>query len=82
MQFNSALQEIIRTQKISAYRLATITGMDRSHMAKLVEGNVIPSIATIQRIAQGLGMKTSQLLAIAEQMEERESQESLPLPAE
>lgn len=47
-----------RTEKnISQQELAEVTGINRSDISKIENGNANPSLRTIKRVAEGLGKK-------------------------
>lgn len=56
-QLIRAIVESRREQNISQQELAARTGIDRSDISKIENGNANPSLRTIKRVAQGLGKK-------------------------
>lgn len=56
------IREIVRCrteQNMSQQDLADATGIDRSDISKLENGNANPSLRTIQKLAKGLGKKVA-----------------------
>ncbi len=52
-----AIVESRREKNISQQELANMTGIDRSDISKMENGNANPSLKTIKRIAEGLGKR-------------------------
>lgn len=56
----AVIQAIINARKeskLTQKELALITGIAQSDISKLENGNANPSIRTLQRLAEGMGMK-------------------------
>ena len=56
-QLICAMIESRREKNISQQELADITGIDRSDISKIENGNANPSLKTIKRVAEGLGKR-------------------------
>ena len=52
-----AMIESRKEKNISQQELAEATGIDRSDISKIENGNANPSLKTIKRVAEGLGKK-------------------------
>ena len=56
-QFIRAMIECRNEKSLSQQGLADLTGIDRSDISRLENGNANPSLRTMKRIADGLGKK-------------------------
>lgn len=56
-QLICAIIEARREKNISQQELANVTGINRSDISKIENGNANPSLKTIKRVAKGLGKK-------------------------
>ena len=52
-----AMVESRREKNISQQELADVTGINRSDISKIENGNANPSLKTIKRVAKGLGKR-------------------------
>ena len=52
-----AIVESRMEKNISQQELANMTGIDRSDISKMENGNANPSLKTIKRVAEGLGKR-------------------------
>ena len=52
-----AMVESRREKNISQQELADVTGINRSDISKIENGNANPSLRTIKRVAKGLGKR-------------------------
>ena len=56
-QIMKAMLEARREKGLTQKELAEITGINQADISKLENGNGNPSVRTLQRLADGLGMK-------------------------
>ena len=56
------LREMRRQAHCSAKELARLAGVSRGHLSQIEHGKKMPSMAVLGRLAQALGVTTSQLL--------------------
>ena len=56
-QLICAIIEARKEKNISQQELAEVTGINRSDISKIENGNANPSLRTIKRVAEGLGKK-------------------------
>ncbi len=56
-QVTRAIIQARKTQNLTQQDLAERTGIDRSDISKLENGSANPSLRTLKRLADGLGMK-------------------------
>ena len=56
-QFIRAMIECRNEKALSQQGLADLTGIDRSDISRLENGNANPSLKTMKRIAEGLGKR-------------------------
>lgn len=56
-QIIRSMIEARRTKNISQKELSDLTGITQSDISRIENGNANPSIRTLQRLANGLGMK-------------------------
>lgn len=61
-----AIQKTMEIQRISQQQLSKKTGISRNYIYKIINGYHSPSVFVIQRLAEGMDMKTSELIAFAE----------------
>lgn len=52
-----AILEARKKANMTQQQLADITGIDRADISKLENGNTNPTVALLQRIAEGMNMK-------------------------
>lgn len=64
--FGAAVRELRRAQGISQERLATLAGIDRAYMGSLERGRRNPSLTIMARIARGLELPLSEVVAAVE----------------
>lgn len=57
MQIARALVAVRRDKRITQQQLAERTGIAQADISRLENGNSNPSLRTLQRLADGLGMK-------------------------
>ena len=55
--FLRSVRREMRRQGVTAYRLSQLTGLGKSHVYRLLEGENMPSIESAERIANALGLK-------------------------
>lgn len=55
-QVKKAIIEARKSLNITQFELAKRTGIDRADISKLENGNANPSLKTLQRLANGLGI--------------------------
>ncbi len=55
------IKEILKEKKITAISLAEIVGMAQPSMSNIVNGKVMPSVETLERIAVALGVPFTDL---------------------
>lgn len=72
--FGDVVRELRREQGLSQEKLAFAAGVDRNFVSILELGQQVPSLSSAFKIAVGLGMKPSDLVAKVE------CRFSLPLP--
>ena len=56
-QIIRAMIKLRSEKKISQKKLAEITGIAQADISRIENGNANPSLRTLQRLAEGLGMK-------------------------
>ena len=56
-QIIRALIKVRSEKKISQKQLAELTGINQADISRIENGNANPSLRTLQRLAEGLGMK-------------------------
>ena len=67
MALNKAIKEIAKKKKISFYRISKNGGIAQTTLSEIVNGNNLnPTIETISKIANGLGVSVSELISKAE----------------
>lgn len=52
-----AILEARRAKHLSQKQLSELTGINQADISRIENGNANPSIKTLQRLAEGLGMK-------------------------
>lgn len=64
------LGEVLRAAREHAgwsqERLAEVADLNRSYLGEIERGGVSPSLATVEKLAAALGLKTSQLIGRCE----------------
>jgi transcriptional regulator with XRE-family HTH domain len=58
-EFLNAVLDAMQKQRLSTERLATLSGIHRSHLYKILGGTVVPSYDRAEAIAAALGLKIS-----------------------
>ena len=67
MALSKAIKEIAKKKKISFYRISKNGGIAQTTLSEIVNGNNLnPTIETISKIANGLGVSVSELINKAE----------------
>ena len=67
MALSKAIKEIAKKKKISFYRISKNGGIAQTTLSEIVNGNNLnPTIETISKIANGLGVSVSELISKAE----------------
>ena len=61
--FGKTVREIRKTLNISQEKLASIAGVNRSHMGEIERGQKSPSLITVERIAIALSCSPSILVS-------------------
>lgn len=75
MSIHLALQEILKARNYPMAQFARDLGMQRGYLYKIVRGIHSPTLFTLERIAGGLDMRVSELIAFAELLESKHSME-------
>lgn len=73
MELPTAIRHVMNTKRISQVQLCLRCGIHRSYLYKILNGQHNPSILLLEKIAQGLEMPASQLVAIAERYDAQAS---------
>jgi transcriptional regulator with XRE-family HTH domain len=64
--FGNAIR-VLRTERgISQEELGRLAGLHRAHVGEIERGEVSPTLDSVQLIAQALGERASNLMALAE----------------
>lgn len=63
VQFGKGLRSVRKSRGISQEQLAAMCDVDRSYMGSIERGSQNPSLLLIKRVADGLGVPVSALLA-------------------
>jgi transcriptional regulator with XRE-family HTH domain len=63
-----AITKFQRDAGVSDYRLAMLSGIDKSTISRLKSGASSPTLYTLQRIARALGTKASAIVAECERL--------------
>lgn len=71
--FGRAVRELREAQDLSQERLGQLAELHRNYIGGVERGELNPTLRTIKRLAAGLGITGSQLLARAEQLERGKS---------
>lgn len=66
MDVGGAITKFQRDMAVSDYRLAVVSGIDKSTISRLKSNKSSPTIYTIDRIARALQTKASEIIALAE----------------
>lgn len=61
-----ALREVRARERVSQEELSLRTGVHRNYIGGVERAERNPSISTVVALAEGLGMRTSELLRLAE----------------
>jgi transcriptional regulator with XRE-family HTH domain len=64
--FGQVVRQLRQEQGISQERLAALAGIDRAYMGALERGTRNPSLTTIARVARGLSITITDVLAAVE----------------
>ena len=71
--FGRAVRQLRDERQLSQEALGQKTGLHRNYIGGVERGELNPSLTNIKKIAEGLGLKPSELMAIAEQLEARKA---------
>jgi len=52
-----AIATAARTQKLSGYRLAQITGINETHVGRILRGENSPSLDTVLKLCEAVGVE-------------------------
>jgi transcriptional regulator with XRE-family HTH domain len=66
--FGLAVRQLRERRKLSQESLAHSSGLHRNHLGQLERGEMSPTLATIETLAQALDLSASELIAHAEQL--------------
>jgi transcriptional regulator with XRE-family HTH domain len=69
----AAVRELRARRGISQEALAEMSGMHRTYLGGIERGRRNPSLTNIRRVADALGVRTSELLQLAEALESEQS---------
>jgi transcriptional regulator with XRE-family HTH domain len=67
--FGQAVRELREARNLSQERLGQLAELHRNYIGGVERGELNPTLRTIKRIAGGLGVAGSELLAHAERLE-------------
>jgi transcriptional regulator with XRE-family HTH domain len=67
--FGAAVRRLREKHKLSQERLGELSGLHRNYIGGVERGELNPTLRTIRKLAAGLAVKPSQLLAAAERIE-------------
>lgn len=59
LHMGNDLRELLKKEKVSAYRIAKETGMQPSFVGRILNGKASPTCQTLQRILDVLGYQIS-----------------------
>lgn len=57
------LKELCGKQRITVYRLSQMTGITQTVLGKIIKGKSVPTIQTLDRICEALGISLAQFFA-------------------
>jgi transcriptional regulator with XRE-family HTH domain len=66
--FGRAVKQLREQKNWSQERLAAESDLNRTYVGEIERGCVVPSLVTLQKLAQALGLACSALLAYSEQL--------------
>lgn len=66
-ELGSVISKLRRELQLSQEELASISGLHRTYVSLLERGCKSPTVATLEGIAQALGVPMSRLIVLAEQ---------------
>jgi transcriptional regulator with XRE-family HTH domain len=70
MSLGQAINAFAKEKKITRYRIAKNSGIAQTSLCEIVSGkNSNPTIDTIAKIAQGIGVTVSELMKKAEELD-------------
>ena len=72
----NTIRDIRRERGLSQEVLSGLAGIARTHLTMIENGTMHPTIETICKIAQALGLRTSELFSIVESQLEHKDRES------
>ena len=78
--FGRAIRALRQERGLSQERLGELSKLHRNYIGGVERGELNPTLRTIRRLADALGLRTSELLARAEQETSLDSQRDTPLP--
>jgi transcriptional regulator with XRE-family HTH domain len=74
MMFATALQLLIDKHNYSIARLSREVNISRSHIYRLLNGEINPSLATIERLCSAFDIAPHQLVKLTESVKEKSFQ--------
>ena len=66
MAFGQAVRAVRMEQGVAQEELASLAGIERSHMGKIERGELMPTLALILKIASALGTSAAELMSSTE----------------
>jgi len=66
MRIDQALLNVLHSRNCSIAQYARQTGMSRSQIYKILKGEHSPTLVTLKRLSDGLGMSVSEFIAMIE----------------
>lgn len=67
LRFGNAVRAARERKGFTQERLAEVASLNRSYLGEIERGLVTPSLATISKIAEALGLAASELISHTEQ---------------
>jgi transcriptional regulator with XRE-family HTH domain len=68
-----AIRELRSRQNLTQTQVATRAGLHETDISSLESGRRNPTFQAMQRVSKGLGVRVSELMARAEEIEKREA---------
>jgi transcriptional regulator with XRE-family HTH domain len=79
--FGLAVKALRETRGWSQERLAEEADLNRSYVGEIERGSVVPSLLTLQKLADALGLSPSALMADSERIQRHQVVRAIPLTA-
>jgi transcriptional regulator with XRE-family HTH domain len=73
LAFGRAIREVRQRQNLTQEELAALAGWHGAEISSLESGRRNPTFQAMQRISKALGVRLSEVLVLAEEIEEREA---------